>query len=58
MELAISIAVIVSLVGGAIAYIVYSKKSGKRFIGCPDSKACSGKCGGCRCGCEQKNKDK
>jgi len=48
-------AVILLIVGGAVAYIVKAKKSGKRCIGCPDSASC-GKadcengCGGCR-GC-------
>lgn len=57
MELAISIAVIVAIVGGALAYIIHAKKSGKRCIGCPDSKDCSGKCGGCSCGCGAKDNE-
>ena len=47
---------IVLIVGGAIAYIVKSKKSGQKCIGCPDSKTCSsggcsGKCSGCGGAC-------
>lgn len=49
----IAIAVIVLIVGGAIAYIVKAKRSGQKCIGCPDAKTCSGKCAGCNhsCGC-------
>ena len=42
----IAIFAIVIVVGGAIAYIIKAKKSGKRCIGCPDSGECSGKCSG------------
>ena len=44
------IAVIVLIVGGASAYIIKAKKSGKKCIGCPDSVSC-GKSGGCNGGC-------
>jgi hypothetical protein len=37
----IVIAVIVLIVGGATAYIIKAKKSGKKCIGCPDSGSCS-----------------
>ncbi len=37
----ISIVLIIAIVGGAIAYIIKSKKSGKRCIGCPYSAYCS-----------------
>ncbi len=49
----IVIAVIVLIIGGAVAYIVKAKKSGKKCIGCPDGCCCntSGKgkssCSGC-----------
>ena len=46
----IIIAVILLIIGGATAYIIKSKKSGKKCIGCPDSGSCSGKCSGCQ-GC-------
>ena len=62
----IAIFAIVLIVGGAAAYIIKAKKSGKRCIGCPDSASChahkddggshgscSGSCSGC-CGCGQK----
>ena len=38
---------ILLIVGGAVAYIIKAKKSGKKCIGCPDSSFCaSGGCGG------------
>ncbi len=52
----IVIAAIVLVVGGAIAYIVKAKKSGKKCIGCPDSGSCGGGCAGCT-GCTQKPKE-
>ena len=36
----IVIAVIVLVIGGASAYIIKAKKSGKKCIGCPDSCSC------------------
>ncbi len=45
------LAIIVVIVGGAVAYIVKAKKSGQKCIGCPDSKSCSGRCEGCSCRC-------
>ena len=51
------IAIIVIIVGGAAFYIYKAKKSGKKCIGCPDSKTCSssggcsGKCSGCGGAC-------
>ena len=47
----IVIAVIALVVGGALAYIIKAKKSGKKCIGCPDSSSCSSKTGGCSSGC-------
>ncbi|MBQ8407418.1 MAG: FeoB-associated Cys-rich membrane protein [Clostridia bacterium] len=54
----IAIAVIVLIVGGAVAYIIKAKKSGQKCIGCPDSKTCgqnhsqcSGSCGNCGNAC-------
>ena len=49
----IVIAAIVLIIGGAVAYIVKAKKSGKKCIGCPYATSCSskGKSGGCGCGC-------
>ncbi len=41
------------ILGSAIAYIVKSKKSGRKCIGCPNgctggkAGSCSGTCGGC-----------
>ena len=46
----IVIAVIVLIVGGAVAYIVKAKKSGKRCIGCPYGDSCASKGKGCGCG--------
>lgn len=39
----IAIGAIVLIVGGAIAYIVKAKKSGRKCIGCPASCSCSAK---------------
>ena len=39
----IAIAVIVLIIGSAVAYIIKAKKSGKKCIGCPDSCSCSKK---------------
>lgn len=65
----IVIAVICLIIGGASAYIIKAKKSGKKCIGCPDSCSCSSKssdkkegascCGSCSschgCDCDQDN---
>ena len=54
----ISAAVIVLIIGCAIAYIVKAKKDGKKCIGCPDSSSCSGKCSCCQgCFYAEKNKN-
>ena len=42
-EKIIVIAIIVLILGGAIAYIVKAKKSGRKCIGCPASCSCSSK---------------
>lgn len=47
MDDIIIIAVLVVIVGLAGLYIYKAKKSGKKCIGCPDSKTCSGNCSGC-----------
>ena len=62
----IVLAVILLAVGGAAAYIIRAKKSGKKCIGCPDGSSChacsgtdkSGSCGGCggSCHCHEENK--
>lgn len=55
--------ILLIILGAAIIYIVRSKKSGARCIGCPDSGSCSymkatndsiscnGRCTGCSGGC-------
>ena len=56
----IVIGMIVLIVGGAVAYIIKAKKSGKKCIGCPDSGSCHAKkqdggdcgCGSCGGGCQ------
>ena len=55
------IAAIVLVIGGAVAYIIKAKKSGKRCIGCPDACTCQkgkcseGSCGSCsNCGDQEK----
>ena len=52
----IAIVAIALVIGGAVAYIIKAKKSGKKCIGCPDSASCragkcSGSCPSCSCGC-------
>ncbi|MBE6954420.1 MAG: FeoB-associated Cys-rich membrane protein [Ruminococcaceae bacterium] len=50
MENLIIVAILVLIIAGAVFYIVKSKKSGKKCIGCPDSgscSACSGSCASC-----------
>ena len=58
----IAIIAIVLIVGGATAYIIKAKKSGKKCIGCPDSASCTkGGCSGnCHCcsSCDEQNNDK
>ena len=58
----IVIGTIVLVVGGAAAYIIKAKKSGKKCIGCPyggscgtnnQSEGCGGTCDCCRQGCNQ-----
>ena len=39
---------LVAVLGGAIFYIIKTKKSGKKCIGCPYSGTCGAK-GDCRC---------
>lgn len=43
----IILAVIVGIIALAGFAIYRSKKAGNKCIGCPDSKTCSGNCGGC-----------
>lgn len=52
----IAIAAIVLIVGGAVAYIIKAKKSGKKCIGCPDGGSCEGKCS-CCCGCGEETEE-
>ena len=55
----IIIALIVVLVGAAVAYIVKEKKKGVKCIGCPSAGTCahaSGKKDGCGCGCHTDEK--
>lgn len=47
----IVIAIVLLIVGGAVAYIIRAKKRGVKCIGCPESKTCSGRCGGVCSGC-------
>ncbi len=44
LENIIIIAVLVLAVGGALAYIIKAKKSGKKCIGCPYGDSCKGSC--------------
>lgn len=52
MENLLVIAILVVVLGGAIAYIIKAKKSGAKCIGCPAGGTCgktksAGSCGGC-----------
>ncbi len=49
----IAIAVIILVIGGAAAYIIKAKKSGRKCIGCPESSSCGAKnrCKGCPGAC-------
>ena len=42
-----AIAIIVSVIGGAIFYIVRAKRRGVKCIGCPNAKSCGGCCSHC-----------
>ena len=56
METVIAVVIVAAIVGLAVRYIWKAKKSGVKCIGCPDSGACcAGGCGGCSCGCGEKN---
>ncbi len=46
----IIIAILVLIIGGAAFYIRRAKKAGASCIGCPCSKECNSKKGGCSCG--------
>ena len=50
----ILLAIIVVIIGAAVAYIIREKKRGTKCIGCPNGGACSGHCSGCNgsCGCD------
>ena len=52
----LTIAIIVVILGLAIAYICRAKKKGIKCIGCPDGAKCSGNCAGCSGNCCGKNK--
>ena len=47
----IIIAVVVAIVGFAVFYIRREKRRGVQCVGCPESKTCSGSCGGNCSGC-------
>ncbi|MBQ8403690.1 MAG: FeoB-associated Cys-rich membrane protein [Clostridia bacterium] len=52
VENVIIVVVLALIVGLASFYIYKAKKSGKKCIGCPDSKTCTGSCsGGCGGAC-------
>lgn len=45
----IVLVILIAAVGGAAGYIIKSKRSGKKCIGCPDS----GSYSSCGCGCDE-----
>ena len=46
------------VVGGASFYIIRAKRQGRRCIGCPDAKTCSGNCSACQTCLYQKENEK
>ena len=52
----IVVAVIVLVIGGAVAYILREKKRGKKCVGCPYGNSCSAK--GNSCSCQGNSEDK
>ncbi len=52
----IVVAVIVLVIGGAVAYILREKKRGKKCVGCPYANSCSEK--GNSCTCQGNSEDK
>lgn len=57
MDTGAIIAVVITalIIGGAVAYIIKAKRSGKKCIGCPACSACHGRCGRCECNKEAEN---
>lgn len=47
METVITVLIIGEALGGAVTYIVRSKKKGVKCIGCPSCKECARKGGSC-----------
>ena len=52
----IVVAVIVLVIGGAVAYILREKKRGKKCVGCPYGNSCSEN--GNSCSCHGNSEDK
>jgi len=48
------VAVVLTIAGIATWYVIRSKKSGKKCIGCPSGGNCSGGCGNCSGQCGDK----
>ncbi len=53
----IAIIALAIIIGGAIAYIIHAKKSGRKCIGCPDSANCAHRCNGCSCSAKEEDKN-
>ena len=49
----IVVAAIILIIGGAMVYIVCSRRRGKKCIGCPYADSCSAK--GNSCSCQENN---
>ena len=47
----IAAAVLLTIIGFAVRYVVKAKKSGRKCIGCPEGCCPSRNAGGCSCGC-------
>lgn len=49
MENFIIIAILVIIIGVAVAYLVKAKKRGVKCVGCPYAEQCASKSNGCNC---------
>ena len=57
MENVIIVVILAAIAGSIIWYLLKAKRRGDVCIGCPHSKQCGGKCGGCSDGCTHKKSD-
>jgi len=53
----IAVAVLVLILGGAIAYIMKEKKRGVKCVGCPYADSCAAKAKKGTCSCQEEEKE-